>query len=277
MTRDQIDGFHDRWWRPDNAALIITGGMEPEEAFAFAERTLGGWERPSGAAPSATNRAGDARPGPRIVVVDLPGAGQAAVAAAVRGPRRADPDFYPLAVVNSVIGGGQNGHLFQEIRAKRGLSYGANSSLGARVDGGLLSAATQTKNESAAEVVDLVLAEFNRLRTEAVTEQAVTDRETFITGGFSRALETTGGLGGVLADAVTYGLPLTEIETYPRSIAATTPRGVMAAAQAVSADEAYVVVVGQASMFIEALRAAHPDVVVIPATELDLNSPTLGL
>ena len=36
MTRDQIDGFHDRWWRPDNAALIITGGMEPEEAFAFA-------------------------------------------------------------------------------------------------------------------------------------------------------------------------------------------------------------------------------------------------
>jgi len=115
------------------------------------------------------------------------------------------------------------------------------------------------------------------LRTEAVTEQAVTDRETFITGGFSRALETTGGLGGVLADAVTYGLPLTEIETYPRSIAATTPRGVMAAAQAVSADEAYVVVVGQASMFIEALRAAHPDVVVIPATELDLNSPTLGL
>ena len=277
MTRDQIDGFHDRWWRPDNAALIITGGMEPEEAFAFAERTLGGWERPSGAAPSATNRAGGERPGPRIVVVDLPGAGQAAVAAAVRGPRRADAGYYPLAVVNSVIGGGQNGHLFQEIRAKRGLSYGANSSLGARVDGGLLSAATQTKNESAAEVVDLVLAEFNRLRTEAVTEQAVTDRETFITGGFSRALETTGGLGGVLADAVTYGLPLTEIETYPQRIAATTPEGVMAAAQAVSADEAYVVVVGQASMFIDALRAAHPDVVVIPATALDLNSPTLGL
>ena len=37
------------------------------------------------------------------------------------------------------------------------------------------------------------------------------------------------------------------------------------------------VVVGQAEMFIDALRAAHPDVVVIPAAELDLNSPTLGL
>ncbi|HWQ88141.1 pitrilysin family protein [Brevundimonas sp.] len=276
LTRDQIAGFHDRWWRPDNAALIITGGMEPEQAFAFAERTLGGWERPSGAVPTVSNRAGD-RPAPRIVVVDLPGAGQAAVAAAVRGPRRSDEAFYPLAVVNSVIGGGQNGRLFQEVRAKRGLSYGANSSLGARVDGGLLAATTQTKNESAAEVVGLVLAEFDRLKTEAVTDQAVTDREAFITGGFSRAVETTGGLGGVLADAVTYGLPLTEVETYAGKISATTPEGVMAAAQGVGSDQAYVVVVGQSAMFIDALRAAHPDVVVIPAADLDLNSPTPGL
>ena len=212
-----------------------------------------------------------------MVVVDLPGAGQAAVTAAVRGPRRSDAAWYPLAVANSIMGAGQDGHLFQEIRAKRGLSYGAYSSLGARVDGGLLSASTQTKNESAAEVVALVLNEFDRLRTEAVTDQKVTDRETFLTGGFTRSIETTGGLGGFLADAVTYGLPLEEIETYPAKIAATTPETLMAAAQAVSSEDAYVVVVGQADLFIDDLRAAHPDLVVIPAAELDLNSPTLGL
>ena len=89
--------------------------------------------------------------------------------------------------------------------------------------------------------------------------------------------ETTGGLGGVLADAVTYGLPLTEVETYPGRVRATTPEGVMAAARGFSADDAVVVVVGQADMFIDALRAQHPDVVVIPAADLDLNSPTLGL
>lgn len=276
LTRDEIVAFHDRWWRPDNAALIITGGMEPEEAFAYAERTLGGWERPAGARPTVANRAG-ATPTPRVIVVDLPGSGQAAVAAAVRGPRRSDASYYPLAVVNSIIGGGQNGHLFQEVRAKRGLSYGAYSSLGARVDGGLLSATTQTKNESAAEVVALVLAEFDRLKTEAATEQAVTDRETFLNGNFSRSVETTGGLGGVLADAVTYGLPLTEVETYAGKISATTPDNLRTAAQAVGSDEAYVVVVGQASMFVDALRQTHPDLIVIPAADLDLNSPTLGL
>jgi len=276
LSREDVVGFHDAWWRPDNATLIVTGGMTPEEAFAFAEKTFGGWSAPAGALPALPARAGEVLP-PRVVVVDLPGAGQAAVTAAVRGPRRSEDAWYPLAVANSIIGSGQNGRLFQEIRAKRGLSYGAYSTLGARVDGGLLSASTQTKNESAAEVVGLVLAEFDRLRAEAVADQEVTDRETFLTGGFSRSIETTGGLGGFLADAVTYGLPLEEIETYPAKINATTPDRVMAAAQAVSSDRAYVVVVGQAEMFIDDLRAAHPDVVVIPAAELDLNSPTLGL
>jgi len=276
LTREDVTAFHARWWRPDNATLIVTGGMTPDEAFAFAEKTFGGWSAPAGAAPAAPARAGEVPP-PRIVVVDLPGAGQAAVTAAVRSPRRADAAWYPLAVANSIIGGGQNGHLFQEIRAKRGLSYGASSSLGSRVDGGLLTAATQTKNESAAEVVGLVLAEFDRLRTEAVDDQAVTDRETYLTGAFSRNLETTGGLGGFLADAVTYGLPLSEIEAYPAKINATDPASLMAAAQAVSSEQAYVVVVGESSMFIDALRAAYPDVVVIPSSELDLNSPTLGL
>jgi zinc protease len=277
VTRDEVEAFHDRWWRPDNAALVITGGLEPEAAFAFAERTLGGWQRPSAPAPATPARAG-ARSEPRIVVVDLPGSGQAAIAAAVRAPDRSEDAWYPLAVANAVIGGGQSGHLFQEIRAKRGLSYGANSSLASRAEPGLLQAATQTKNESAAEVLDLVLAEFDRLNAEMVTEDAVTARETFLTGAFSRSIETTDGLGGFIAGAVQQGLPLSEIETYPERIRATTPESLQAALrQSVSADKADVVIVGDSQMFIDAIRAKHPDVQVIAAADLDLGSPTLGI
>lgn len=276
ITREEVAAYHARWWRPDNAALIITGGMSAEEGFAFAERTLGAWDASPEARPQVSSRAGQATP-PRIVVVDLPGAGQAAVAAGVRGPARSEADFYPLAVANAVLGGGQNGHLFQEVRAKRGLSYGASSSLPARAEASLLTATTQTKNESAVEVVDLVLAQMERVRTEAIAEQTLTDRETYLTGGFSRQIETTGGLGGFLADAVALGLPLDEAERYGASIRATTPETMRAAAERLDPDQAYVVVVGDAQMFIEPMRAAHPDVVVIPAAELDLLDPTLGL
>jgi zinc protease len=276
ISRGDVQAHHDRWWRPDNAALIITGGMSAEEGFAFAERTLGDWARPADPMPRTGTRAGEARP-PRIVVVDLPGAGQAAIAAGVRGPSRSDPDFYPLAVANAVLGGGQNGHLFQEVRAKRGLSYGANSSLPGRAESGLLTATTQTKNESALEVVDLVLAQMERVRTEAIAEQTLADRETYLAGGFSRAIETTGGLGGFLADAVTLGLPLDESERYAERIRATTPETMRAASARLDPDQAYVVVVGDGQFFLDAMRAAHPDLVVIPAAELDLMDPTLGL
>ncbi|CAN5182168.1 pitrilysin family protein [soil metagenome] len=276
LTRDEIVDFHRRWWRPDNAALIVTGGMTAEEGFAFAEKTLGGWTKPAGAVPTTPARAGAPLP-PRVVVVDLPGSGQAAVTAAVPGPRRGDAAFYPLSVAGAVIGGGQNGHLFQEVRAKRGLSYGAYATVAARRDGGLLTATTQTKNESASEVVDLVLAELDRLVTEPVTETAVRDRETFLTGGFSRGIETTGGLGGFIADAVTYGLPLDESTAYAGKIEATTPASLQAVAQStLGSQRAYVVVVGESSLFVDQLRVKHPDLIVIPSSELDLGSAGLG-
>ena len=277
LSRDEIAAFHAQWWRPDNATLIITGGMTADEGFAFAERTLGGWVRPTAAKPVVNERAGEPLP-PRVVVVDLPGSGQAAVTAAVRGPKRSDAAFYPLSVANAVVGGGQNGHLFQEVRAKRGLSYGASSSLTARIDDGMLVAQTQTKNESAAEVVDIVLAEFDRLLTEPVEPEAVTNRETFLTGGFSRTAETTGGLGAILTDAVQFGLPLDEVTRYRDKIDATTSDSLQAAARTtLGADRAYVVVVGDTSLFLDALKTKHPDLVLIPAGDLDLGAADLGL
>ena len=277
ITREDVVAYHGRWWRPDNAALVITGGMTPEQAFAFAQTTFGDWARPTAPLPTLPARAG-APLAPRIIVVDLPGAGQAAITAAVRAPLRSEAGYYPLAVANAVVGGGQNGHLFQEIRAKRGLSYGANSQLVARAEASFLGAATQTKNESAAEVLGLLLFEFDRLKSEAVSEAVTTDRETFITGAFSRNIETTGGLGAFIADTVQLGLPLSELQAYPERIRQTTPEAIMSAANAnLGSDRASVVIVGDAKMFIDAVRAQHPDVVVIPAADLDLSRGDLGI
>jgi zinc protease len=277
MTREDVVAHHARWWRPDNAALVITGGMSPEAAFAFAEATFGDWARPAGPVPVVADRAGPATT-PRVLVIDMPAAGQAAVAVAVRGPDRSDPAWYPMAVANAVIGGGSGGHLFNEIRNKRGLSYGAYSGLGTRAGGTVLAATTQTKNESAVEVVGLVLAQVDRLTTETVTDQAVTDRESFVLGGFSRGIETTGGLGGFIADTVVLGLPLSEIETYPARLRATDPAAVAAVAgQYLGRGRAHVVVVGDAAQFLDGMRAAYPDLVVIRAGDVDLNAADLGI
>jgi Predicted Zn-dependent peptidases len=276
LTREDVIDYYRTWWRPEGSTLVVTGGLQPDQAFAYAERLLGGWRGQPGQRPVLGDRAGPV-PASRMVVVDLPGADQAAVVAAVRGPRRGDPGFYPLAVVNAIIGGGQSGHLFQEIRAQRGLSYGARSALSTRLDGGLLAASTQTKNESAAEVVALVLQEFDRLRSETVSDQRITERESYVNGSYARSVETTSGLGNVLAASVSQNLPLSEVAQYPGRISATTPASLRAAAMTVSADRAYVVVVGQADQFIDALRRDHPDLILVRAQDLDLDAPDLGL
>jgi zinc protease len=108
-----------------------------------AERYLGNWR--AGCHGRRAAPAEPAFPAPRVVI-DMPDAGQAGVVVARPGIRRADDRYYPLAVANTVLGGGFSSRLNQEIRIKRGLAYGAGGSVATGRDIGLISARTQTKN-----------------------------------------------------------------------------------------------------------------------------------
>src|SRR5688572_33093431 len=128
----------------------------------------------------------------RVVVIDKPDAGQAAVFLARTGINRKDTDYFRGIVANSVLSG-YSGRLNQEIRIKRGLSYGAGSSLDARRDVGPFVASAQTKNESGAVVADLLLGEIGRLSSAPPADPELTPRKAVLIGGFSRNLETANG------------------------------------------------------------------------------------
>ena len=103
-----------------------------------------------------------------MVVVDKPDAGQAAVCVARPSIRRADKAYAVGRVANGVLGEGYSSRLNQEVRIKRGLSYGASSGLGARKYSGLFSASAQTRNDAAPVVATLLKAELARLATDSV-------------------------------------------------------------------------------------------------------------
>ncbi|HEX8570284.1 MAG TPA: pitrilysin family protein [Caulobacteraceae bacterium] len=276
MTRDEIAGYHRRWWRPDNATLVITGSLAPEAGFALAERLFGSWRAPAEPLPPGlTGRAG-AAPAPRVVVVDMPAAGQAAVTVAMRAIERKDPDYYPLLVANSVLGGSSTARLFQEVRVKRALSYGANSGLVARREEGFLTASAQTKHETADEVADVILAEITRLAREPVDAETIGKRQTFITGNTARQVETTGGLGGFLANLVAQDVPLEEFNRFAGNVRGVTAQQIgTSVASELDPRQASIVIVGDAKAFLPALREKHPNVEVIPFDQLDLGSATL--
>ena len=133
--------------------------------------------------------------------------GQAGVVLALALPERSDDERTVGAVLNSVLGGGYSSRLNQEIRIKRGLSYGVASGIEARRDAALLRVAVQTKNESAAEVVGLMQAEIDRLMTQPVGADELAARKTTLIGNFSRSVETTAGLAAAIRALVVANRP----------------------------------------------------------------------
>ena len=274
ITRDSLVKTHAAYWRPDNAILVLTGDLTPEQGFALAETAFGGWVRPAGAAPAPIK--GPTGYAPRNLIIDLPGAGQAAVVVVKPAILRSDPRYYAGLVANGVLGGGYSSRLNQEIRIKRGLSYGAGSSLSPRAAIGGFSANVQTKNESAAQVVTLIKEELARLGDTPASTGELAARKSVLVGDFGRDLGTSEGLGGILGNLAIYGVPLDEIQVFTSKIEAVSAADVQAFSKTMlDPAQTSVIVVGDAKTFGGTVKAVLPGAVEIPVSQLDLDSPTL--
>ena len=275
ITRADLLAHREAYFHPEAMKIVISGGISPEDAIAAAEAMFGDWqvETPLGAVPEES--AGEVQP-VRTIVVDMPGAGQAAVVAAVRAPSRLDPDYFPLELANSVLGGGSSGRLFEEIRTKRSLSYGAYSGFADRADASLLQASAQTKNDTADEVAQIFLDEFARLGDEPLSEDLLQRRRLFMTGAFARSLGTSGGFNAIVATLLQQGLSPEEASRFAERLAAVDADAASAAAREyVDPDSATIVIVGDASQFVDDLAAVRGNIEVIPSDELDLASARL--
>ena len=283
LKQAELRSFYEERFRPDYSVLIMTGDITLAEATAIARKHFGDWKM----SQDDTEYTAVSRPQPanergplvrRILVVDLPGAGQASVNfyRPISGVGRSSSNYYSAAVLNSLLGGGYSSRLNQEIRIKRGLSYGAGSVFGWRGGATNFSTRTQTKNQSAAEVAELVVAELKRLAETDAAETELNPRRLVLTGGFGRNLETTGGLTGALADLYSFGIPTGELNKYMTSVGAVRPANVKDfASRFLHGGD--LIIVGDYSIFKDDLAKRFPNtkVDVVKVDELNIESPTL--
>jgi zinc protease len=279
IKREDLVSFHKANYRADNAVLVLAGDVKPEAAFALADKVFGSWPKDVGRQASGSSPSGETSQKPearsRVLIVDMPEAGQSAVVVGRTGIRRADPAYMQALVANSILGGGYSSRLNQEIRIKRGLSYGAGSSFQPRVGVGPFTAGTQTKHETAAEVVGIITGELKRLSQDDVAEAELTPRKAALIGGFAQSLESTSGIVERVSALALYGLPLAEINRYISGVQGVTAADVRKFASANLGGDVNVVVVGDAKQFEPALRKQFSDVEVISIADLDPDSPTL--
>jgi len=275
IQRDDAVKFHQDWWRPDNAVLVITGDITPDGGFALAQQAFADWKKPDAPLAAATAPASAVRAQPPLVI-DIPRIGQAAVLMGSIGPSRRSDDYFATLVANNVLGGGYSARLSEEIRVKRGLSYGASSGLAARKQDAPIIASAQTRNDAVPQVVELMSAQLAGLGAQPIPEAELNTRKAVLIGNFGRSVETAGGLAGQLSALAQFGLPLEKLQSYAADVNAVTPAQTAAAAKAhFDPTAAALVVVGDAAVFGRQLKAKYPRLERIGIDQLNLDSASL--
>lgn len=304
ITRKDLLKVYENFFLPYKSTLIITGDITRLEAEAIGRTYFGWWKKPPPERPQGikigtneikTFTLDDYRKilmeKPtlnRMLVVDLPNSGQAAVVFAKNMgydennwrlktlAERDNDKFYPASVANSLLGGGYSSRMNQEIRIKRGLSYGAGSSISWRWGGGNFSTRCQTKTVSAAEVAELTLNEINRLINEDAPDNELTPRKNVLNGDFGREFETNNGISDQIENLLAFGLPMSNLNEYMNGNEKVTAQQVKDFAL-FNLKGGDLIIVGDYNDFKDDLKKRFPNqkVEVIKASELDLNSETL--
>ena len=179
LTRDDVLAFHRNEIRPERTICAIVGDVETAEMKSTAQRLLGDWH-----AAGEGYVAKAAQPPPaKSIVVDRP-VTQANIVLGQIGVARSNPDYFPILLMNYVLGGGGfNSRLMETIRTKGGLAYSVSSHFEGNKLPGPFQVVLQTKVESAADAIRMVRAEVDeaarrgRHRGGAAGGQGLSDRQ----------------------------------------------------------------------------------------------------
>jgi len=241
ITRQDVIAFHNTYYRPNRTIMAIVGDIREFEALGLVKKYFGKWAPKDSSIQSFPAAAPLQKPVLALIDKDLT---QATVALGHVGIDRKNPDFYAVAVMNYILGGGGfSSRLVNRIRDEQGLAYDVDSSFEANVMPGAFSVRLQTRNASANQAIANVLTEIKRIRTEPVGYQELADAKAYLIGSFPLRLDTTGKLAGLLTVVELHGLGLSYFEDYPKAIAAVTKEDVLRVAQKYLNPDLYALVV----------------------------------
>jgi zinc protease len=246
ITRNDTERFHTAFHRPDVSTLIVAGDLTRREVEQYCSESLSGWNagkselRPE---PPAI----DPHP-PGIYLVDRPGATQSEIRMGRIALRRNDPTLPAAMVVNRVLGGQFSSRLNQNLRERRGLTYGAWSSFMPLRSPGPLLAGGAFHTGGTAEAVGELLAEIRRMRTGSITEDELAFARESMAGAFALAFETPAQIVETLQNIPLYDLPGDYYDTYVERIRGVSPEDCRRIAETwLDVESMTVVIVGDAA------------------------------
>jgi zinc protease len=271
ITAKDLHEFHAKYFVPNNTILAIVGDVTAAEAFAAAERVFGKWPKRAVEPPPVLE---PPLPTRRVVIINKPDAVQTEVRVGHLGIARRHPDYLATDLAIKILGGEGSNRLHRVLRSERGLTYGAEADMQALKQAGDFAAETDTRTETTAEALRLIVDEFARLQRERVSDRELADAQAYLAGSFPLTIETPDAIAAQVLNVLFYELPLTDLETYRERVNAITPDDIQRVArQYLKPDRLSVVLVGDAAKFADQLRGIGFDQYEqINLSDLDLTA-----
>lgn len=241
ISRQDLVDFHHKHYVASNMVIALVGDIDLQQARTLANKLSGSLERGKRAAPLPPVK----MPGASETRIEFPST-QSHIMLAHIAVNRSDPIYFALKLGNHALGGGGfQSRLMDEIREKRGLSYGAYSYFQPMQEKGPYLAALQTKNEKVDEALTVMRDVISDFLKQGPTQDEIDMAKKNITGGFPLTIDSNKKMVATLAMMGYYDLPVNYLDTYIDRINAISRQQVIDAMQStLSMDGMVTVIVG---------------------------------
>jgi len=222
LKQDDVKAFHKTYFRPDNAALVVVGDFDPAEMRKKVEALFGQWKA-EGPAPQRANYGAVQADKARVWVVNKSDAIETTFLIGGPGIARNDPDYVPLQVLNTVLGGRFTSWLNDELRVNSGLTYGANSSFNTLSQTGTFAISSFTALSKTEAALDLALKTYDRLWSKGIDKATLDSAKAYVKGQLPPRYETSEQLASLLGDMYANDVSRSQIDNFMKDVDSLTP------------------------------------------------------
>lgn len=229
ITRQACVAFHETMFTSGNAFIVAAGDIHPDRFVPMLEERFGSWngERP----PSPEYQIPKPAETLRIVIVDRPGSFQSAIRIGHVGIARRDPDYVPLVVANTLLGGYFNSRINNNLRERHGFTYGARSSVEVLKNPSLFSIVGSVGTAVTDRALEEMIHELRRMATEAVESDELEMTKNYLIGSQALQTETPGQIASFVRAIALYDLDDDYYRRFPEEIRAVTADDVLRVCQ----------------------------------------------
>jgi len=248
IARDDMIAFHKKYFHPNNIILGISGDFNKDEIIKKLNTVFAGWKKEEIQFPEVPKVDRRFEKAVFYVYKDI---NQANVIMGHLGIHRKSPDYFPVMIMNFILGGGSfTARIPGRIRSDEGLAYSAYSAFQTSRDIGMFFVSCQTKLESTNRVISIALEETEKIRKSPIDKEELTQaKETFM-NQFVFRFTTSASIVGQKVDIEYEELPLTYLETYLDNVQSVTHEDVQRVARKyLHPDEIKILVVGDKEKF----------------------------